>query len=51
VFSLEITTSVRLPEELHEKLRKESYEKKLSQNEIFILALERYFDKISEMKK
>ena len=40
-----ITTNFVITAELHEKLRKESYEKKISQGEIIRKALELYFEK------
>ena len=38
------TTTFVIPDELYEKLRKEAYEKKLSQGEIIRQALEQYLE-------
>lgn len=40
-----ILTTIRLPVPLHERLRREAYETRLSQAEIVRLALEEYFDR------
>ena len=51
---MDIITSARIPEDLHERLRKEAYEKKISQNDIIIMALSAYFgieDTLKQAKK